>query len=211
MYFSDTGIVLLRQHTRESDRMAAVFTREHGRINVRFPGAAKPQGRLKAMSEPLALCDYRLYQRSHSAVASAAGGKIENVFPSLRADLDRTLLALSLCEILFRLTPLSQPSEGKFGLLRSALLALDGGCPVEAMRAAFILRLMRLAGYGLDSPVLGIEPQFWLRLHEQPFAGLSVQGDGDRDDAARAAHVADRFVLSQLGRPLNHMTEFAKI
>jgi len=203
--------VLLRQQTRESDRMAAIFTKNHGRINVRFPGAGKPQGKLKTMCEPMALCDFRLYQRAHSAVASAAGGKILNVFPGVRADLDRTLLGLALCELLFRLTPLSQPSEDKFELLSGALSALDCGAPLEAARAAFILRLMRLAGYGLHKPVLGIEPEFWRRLHEEPFETFHVRGEDERDDLGRAEHVADRFVLSQLGKPLNHMLEFAKI
>lgn len=211
MYFSDCGIVLLRQQTRESDRVAAVYTREHGRINLRFPGAGKPQGKLKAMSEPLSLCDFRLYRRTHASLASAAGGKIITVFPNIRADLDRTLLALSFCELMFRLTPLSQPSEGKFDLLWGALQALDSGSATGGARAAFVLRLMRLAGYGLEKPVLGIEPEFWRRLHEEPFNSLSVSGTDELDDVGRAEHVADRFVLSQLGRPLNHMREFAKI
>jgi len=211
MYFSDCGIVLLRQQTRESDRVAAVYTKEYGRINVRFPGAGKPQGKLKAMSEPFSLCDFRLYRRTQASLASAAGGKIVTVFPGIRADLERTLLALGFCELMYRLTPLSQPSEGKFDLLCEALRALDCGASTEGARAAFVLRLMRLAGYGLDKPVLGIEPQFWRRLHDEPLQTLSVSGADELDDVGRAEHVADRFVLSQLGRPLNHMLEFAKI
>ena len=57
MIFSDSGIILLRQEFREADRIVSLYTREHGRINVRLPGVARPAGKLKALSEPFAYAD----------------------------------------------------------------------------------------------------------------------------------------------------------
>ena len=41
MVFTDEGIVLFRQPFREADRVACLYTRRHGRVNVRFPSVAR--------------------------------------------------------------------------------------------------------------------------------------------------------------------------
>ena len=46
MIFTDSGIILLRQDFREADRIVSLYTKEHGRINVRLPGVARSVGNL---------------------------------------------------------------------------------------------------------------------------------------------------------------------
>ena len=52
MIFTDSGIVLFRQNFREADRIIALYTLQHGRINLRLPGVNRARGKLKALSEP---------------------------------------------------------------------------------------------------------------------------------------------------------------
>ena len=73
MIFTDNGIVLLRQAFRETDRIVSMYTREHGRINVRVPGVMRPGGKLKAMSEPFVCADYRIYVRRGGVMARGGG------------------------------------------------------------------------------------------------------------------------------------------
>ena len=203
MIFTDSAIVLYRQAFRESDRIVSLYTRAHGRLNARLPGVARSTGKLKALGEPLSLAELRFYVKRGGVLATVTGGKIHCVFPSLRADLKRTHLALHCCELMMRLTPLHQVSEEKFELLTTALTELEYGEPTPAFAAAFTLRLMMLAGFGLDHPVLQISPQFWQRMHEDKFSSLVFEDPQDLLYLAKCNNVVRRFLDRYLTYPLN--------
>lgn len=203
MIFTDSAIVLYRQALRESDRVVSLYTRAHGRLNARVPGVARPTGKLKALSEPLTLADVRFYVKRGGVLATVTGGKIHSVFPALRADLKRTHLALHCCELMLRLTPLHQVSPAKFELLTTALTELEYGELTPAFAAAFTLRLMTLAGFGLEYPVLQISPAFWQRMHEEQFSRLVFDDPQDLLYLAKCNSVVRRFLDRYLPYPLN--------
>ncbi|MBR2392095.1 MAG: DNA repair protein RecO [Elusimicrobiaceae bacterium] len=202
MIFTDTGIMLFRQEFREADRIVSLYTREHGRINARLPGVMRAAGKLKAVSEPFACADYRIYVRRGGVIGTITGGKMISVFPSIRKDLKRLTLAFHFCELIMRLTPLHQPSEGKFELLFSALQELEKGPINPAFQAAFTLRLMALAGYGLDQPVLKISPEFWQQIHEAPFTSLNFSDPEELLSLSKCNSVCRRFLNKYLTYPL---------
>lgn len=202
MIFTDTGIILLRQPFRESDRVVSIYTRDHGRINARCPGVSRTTGKLKALSEPLTLADLRIYVKRGGVMGTLTGGKVHSVFPAIHADLKRTTLALHCCELMLRLTPLHQVSTPKFELLTRALIDLEDTPPTPAFAAAFTLRLMMLAGFGLDHPVLQISPQFWQRMHEDDFSRLVFEDPQDLLYLAKCNNVVRRFLNQYLTYPL---------
>lgn len=206
MIFTDKAIVLLRQAFRETDRVLCVYTREHGRLNLRVPGVLRPTGKLKAISEPLICADMRIYSRGGGVMGTLTGGKLENVFPAIRTDLKRVSLALHFCELMMRLTPLHQPSEGKFKLLYQALTELEQNGANSAFQAAFTLRLMMLAGFGLDHPVLHISPEFWQKIHEDKFSNLVFTSPDDLVALGKCNNICRRFLNQYLTYPL-HTTE----
>ena len=203
MIFTDAAVVLYRQPFRESDRIVSVYTRTHGRLNARLPGVARSTGKLKALGEPLTLADLRFYVKRGGVLATVTGGKIHRVFPAVRTDLQRMQLALHCCELLLRLTPLHQPSQAKFELITTALTELEYGQPTPAFASAFTLRLMTLAGFGLDRPVLQIPPAFWQRMHEDRFSDLVFQAPQDLLYLAKCNSVVHRFLDRYLTYPLN--------
>lgn len=206
MIFTDKAIVLLRQEFREADRIISIYTRQQGRLNVRVPGVMRQTGKLKAISEPFACADVRIYVRRGGVMGTLTGGKIDTIFPTIRTDLKRLSLAFHFCELMMRLTPLHQPSEGKFDLLHQALTELEYGEPNAAFQAAFTLRLMMLAGFGLDHPVLQITPQFWHKMHEDKFSNLVFTEPEDLLSLAKCNNVCRRFLNQYLTYPL-HTTE----
>lgn len=208
MIYTDTGVVLFRSPFREADRMISLYTREHGRINVRLPGVCKTQGKLKALSEPFTHAQYRIYVKRGGAVGTVTGGKTESVFPHLRADLKRLTLAMHFCELFMRMTPLHQPSPEKYELLLKSLTELDLGTPNPAFASAFTLRLMRAAGFGLDHPVLKISPEFWRRMHEEELSSLVFSEPDDLLALSRCNSVCRRFLNQYLTYPLNTLKNF---
>ncbi len=208
MVFTDSGIILYRQPFREADRIVSLYTRQHGRINVRLPGVARPTGKLKALSEPFVYGDYRIYVRRGGTVGTVTGGKIHQVFCEVRRHLKRTTLAMHFCELFQRLTPLHQPSEAKFELLLSSLTELEYGEPNPAFAAAFTLRLMTLAGFGLDKPVLKIPAEFWRRMHEDKLSSLVFSSPEEMLSLAKCNSVCRRFLNQYLSFPLQTLKNF---
>lgn len=208
MVFTDEGIVLFRQPFREADRVVSLYTRQHGRVNVRFPSVAKPLGKLKALSEPFAYADYRIYVRRSGVMGTVTGGKTSNVFGHIRTDLKRLTLAMHFCELILRLTPQHQPSEEKFELLLKSLTELEYGEPNPAFAAAFTLRLMRAAGFGLEKPVLKISPLFWQRMHEDSLSSLTFSDPEDLLSLSKCNSVCRRFLTQYLAYPLNTTRNF---
>ncbi len=208
MVFTDEGIVLFRQPFREADRVACLYTRRHGRVNVRFPSVAKPLGKLKALSEPFSYADYRIYVRRGGVMGTVTGGKTLNVFSRVRTDLKRLSLAMHFCELVLRLTPQHQPSEEKFELLLKSLTELEYGEPNPAFAAAFTLRLMRAAGFGLEKPVLKISPRFWQRIHEDSLSSLTFNEPQDLLSLSKCNSVCRRFLSQYLAYPLNTLKNF---
>lgn len=208
MIFTDSGIILFRQEFREADRMVSLYTREHGRLNARLPGVLRAAGKLKAVSEPFACADYRFYVRRGGTVATITGSKINSIFPHIRQDLKRTTLAMHFCELIQRLTPLHQPSEAKYELLLAALTELELGEINSAFAAAFTLRLMTLAGFGLERPVLKISAEFWRRMHEDELSSLVFSEPEDLLALSKCNSVCRRFLNQYLTFPLNTLKNF---
>jgi len=208
MHSVEPAIVLARRNIREYDRIISVYTRGRGRLTLRVPGVNRPRGKLKAISEPFSWSEFRIASSSAGLGGTVSGGKIISVFPAIRADLMRTRLALHFCELVLRMTPESQPSREKYNLLVSALSELERRSAPHALRAAFTLRLMREAGLGLDRPVLGINTDFWVQLHDAPFSDLE-DSDLDPRDLEKASRVVARFCETHLERPLRSVMAFA--
>ncbi|MBR2865774.1 MAG: DNA repair protein RecO [Elusimicrobiaceae bacterium] len=209
MIFTDSGIVLFRQDFREADRIIALYTLEHGRIHLRLPGVNHAKGKLKAFSEPFTCADYRIYTRRAHVLGTITGGKINRVFPAIRSDLKRQTLALHFCELMMRLTPLHQPSQEKYQLLLQALTELETYGVNTSFSAAFTLRLMAAAGFGLDHPVLQITPEFWEKMHYAPFSDLSFQDPQDLLSLSKCNEVCRRFLNQYLTYPLQTLKSFA--
>ncbi len=208
MIFTDSGIVLFRQDFREADRLISLYTRQHGRVNLRLPGVNRAKGKLKAISEPFACADYRIYQRGGAALGTVTGGKIRQIFPAIRTSLKRQTIALHCCELMMRLTPLRQPSEEKYLLLLQALTELNIADPSPAFAPAFTLRLMAAAGFGLDHPVLQITPEFWSRMHEDAFSSLNFTEPEDLLSLSKCNEVCRRFLNQYLNYPLQTTKPF---
>ena len=183
MILNDNAVVLRRGDSGEYGRWAVLLTEGHGLLPVRFAGVNRPAGKLKALSEPMVWAEYRLHFSVRSQSVRVIGGRIQSSFPGLRADLSRTLAALSACEMAMRLCAERVPTPAKYRLLARALCVLDQG-ESPWLETAFGLKLLDYAGYSLkELPVPPAERELWRALHEAPLEGLS--GLPWRPDAGR--------------------------
>lgn len=199
MIVNALGVVLERRDWREADRLCFLYTEVFGKIAVRFTGVQRPGRKLKALSEPLAWGEFRLHLSPRSETAKAVGGQLLTVFPRIREDLGRTVVALRLLESLSNMTVSRSPNPAKYHLLCEALSALERGAG-PWLEAAYGLRLLGFSGYG-PSPPAGFSPGLWRVLREAPFGALAeVPADPEAEGALRG-YVMDQ-IEAHAGRAL---------
>ena len=203
------ALVLSRQEYRETDRICVLYCEAYGKVPVRFIGVNRPHGKLKALSEPMVLGEYRLHMRRGAEFATVIGGSLASTFPGLRAQIGATLRGLEICELLEALTPPWQPNPEKFQLAVDGLRALEraadspsAGAGASWISLAFMLRLMRSAGFGVsDRRVREESRTLWSLLHEADFDLLaSLPADPERED--RLEDFLERALSRIIERPL---------
>ncbi|MBI5625173.1 MAG: DNA repair protein RecO [Elusimicrobia bacterium] len=203
------AVVLSRADWGEADRIASVYTELYGRMTVRFVGVNRPRAKLRCLAEPLTRLELRLHLGGRQGACKAIGGRIIDTHPAVRSDLGRTIDALTLAEMLLRLTPEWSPNRDKYLLLVSALSALEAGASGWTV-AGFGLRLLELAGVGLaDSPASGVDPRAWEALHRSPWEELRVL-PFDPATAGRVLSAVRDAVQAHAGRELKSLA-FAEL
>lgn len=200
MILNENGVVLARRPAGEYDRLATVFTEGLGKMTVRFVGVARSASKLKALAEPAAWGEYRLYVSPRSEHAKCVGGSIVSTFPGLRDDLPRLTAALYCCEMLDKLTAPHSPSPEKFRLLATTLAALEAE-PSRWLTLAFGLRLLDYAGFGLRERAPRAAAGVWTALHDREPPELASL-PFDRAAAAEARRLLEAHFEAQTGRPL---------
>ena len=147
------AVVLSSRPLGEADRILRLFTRELGRVDAVVKGVRKTSSRWGGRLEPFNVCDLVLHPgRSLYTVTQA---QLVDVFLHLRDDREALTAAAVVCEAAAGLTPLHEPEERMFALLRNTLSELDRGFRGPAASAPLVLgallKLLFEAGY---QPVL---------------------------------------------------------
>lgn len=208
MILNALGVVLERRDWREADRFCFLYTESLGKLAVRFTGVNRPGRKLKALSEPLVLGEFRLYLSSRSEAAKVVGGQLLTSFPAIRGDLERTVPALGLIEMLSCLTALRAPNPAKYALLCQALHALEEGA-LPWLETAYGLRLLELSGYGPPPPA-GVSPELWRALRGAPWEALAAIPADPEVEGPLRDFVMDE-IESHAGRPLRSRGFGAKL
>lgn len=143
---SSEAIVLGVMDYGEADRIATLFTREHGKVRAlarnartsrrRFGGALEPFAHLKAR---LALRDDRL-STLHDA-------DILTLHPAIRRDLATMALAGYACELCDRFLPDLHANPRLFRLLAACLEYLESAPYDHSDRRFFEINLLNILGY----------------------------------------------------------------
>ncbi len=149
--FADDAIVLRTYTSGEADRVAVLWTREHGKLRVLAKGARKTSSRLGGSLETLAHVGVDLVQgRGERFVVRHVVHRER--YATLRADYDRIAAGYAVVEVVNAIPAEDVADEGIFELLRRVLVALDDASFHPGLvPASFFLRLLAYDG---SAPVL---------------------------------------------------------
>jgi len=140
------GYVLHALPFRETSLLVDAFTATHGRVSLAARGARRPASALRGVLLPFQRV--RLSWFGKGEVKTLHGAEWLALTPGLSG---RALICgFYLNELLVRLLPREDPHPGVFAAYRSALAALPGAEPVDAVLRCFELALLGDLGYGLE-------------------------------------------------------------
>lgn len=138
-----TGIVLRTHRVGEADRVAVLFTLEHGKVRAVVKGVRKTTARHGIRLEPLAHVAVQLYRgRELDTVTQVQG---VDAFPGIRNDLDRLARAAMLLEAVELSVPDREPDTRRYQLLLGALRAMEAR-DRPLVVSGMLLKLLALDG-----------------------------------------------------------------
>ncbi|MDR3270023.1 MAG: DNA repair protein RecO [Peptococcaceae bacterium] len=142
LYHAD-AIVIRSREFGESDRLITLFSRERGRIEAVAKGARKPKSRQRAGVQLFTYADYLIYRGRNLDTVNQVSPK--ESFPHLWANLEQTLSAAGMAELLEHATIVHQPQGELFTLTITCFYLLEQMSP-SLLLAAYALRLTTVLG-----------------------------------------------------------------
>lgn len=150
-YSNIEGIVLKRRNVGEADRLVTIFTRQHGKIQVKAVGVRKIASKRASHIEPLNRITCTIYRgKGMPLLLEAQAGEL---FGSLKENLQKLGLAYHVCELIDGLCPENQENQQVFDLLTDTFARLEKGDRVAPLIHAFELQLLSLLGYWSEGSV----------------------------------------------------------
>lgn len=140
------GVVLRRVDTGEADRILTLYTREQGKVRAIAKGVRRLTSRRAGHLELFSLGDMQLAVGRDLDVVQQAD--TVEAFRHVREDLERAAHAYYLVEILDLMTEEREEQASVFRALVDALQALDAGRDARLVQVMFLVRLLKVLGYG---------------------------------------------------------------
>ncbi|WP_407307228.1 DNA repair protein RecO [Desulfosporosinus sp. SB140] len=143
VYHADALVIRSREYG-ESDRVLTLFSREMGKLQAVAKGVRKPKSRQRAGAQMFTYGDFLIHRGKTLDTVSQCSPK--ESFSYLWSDLDRSLAATNMAELLDISTVLGQPNIKLFTLTLTCLFLLEQ-YDTTLLLCAYALRLMVLLGY----------------------------------------------------------------
>lgn len=142
---SDQGIVLRGYPFGEADRVVVILSPNNGKLRTVAKGIRKTKSRFGGRLEPFTHVDLVLYEgRNLDTITQVS---VIEAFPSMRADLDRVLVAGTMVEAVDAVASEDDPSARLFLLLQRGLRALEARRDGPDLVTSFLLKLTDVIGF----------------------------------------------------------------
>lgn len=143
------AIVLRRYLYRETSVIVSLLTEKYGKLRGLVKGLRAYPNRHRSAMEPITVNKIVFYDTQNSQIHLISQCELTHPLTALQRDLAVAKTAAFCVELVDAVVPLEEPQPAIYQLLKATLERLSTQ-PIEALdvlRAHFILRLLRLAGF----------------------------------------------------------------
>jgi DNA repair protein RecO (recombination protein O) len=139
------ALVLRRVNYNEADRIMTLITEKKGRVSVIAKGVRKQKSKLAGGIELLSISEVG-YIVGKSNLYTLTSTRLIKHFSNIIKDIDKTMLAYRLLELVYKITEDSTGSEF-FELLSTTLESLDTDYDIGLLEIWFNLRILQITGH----------------------------------------------------------------
>lgn len=154
------AIVLRLLDYGESDRIVTFYTSGFGKLRGIAKGARRSRRRFANALEPFCCSQILFSSQGPDSLALIEGSDVTCHFPAIRGDLEKTLSASYMIDLMDRFTLEDKKNEALYSLLQGFLNLIEAGPLTETILRLFELRILKLSGYDpvLDHCLICKEP-----------------------------------------------------
>lgn len=148
--FKTEAIIIKRRNISEADRILTVFTKDHGKLQIKAKGVRKITSKRSSHIELLNLSLLNL----HKGYVLSLLTEVQSIesFSNIKVDLKKMGIAYHICELIDSLCPENQENREIFFLLQDILTTLDTTEEVAKPVYDFQLALLAQLGYWSGNP-----------------------------------------------------------
>lgn len=140
------AIVLRTYRLGEADKIAALFTRELGRLRAVATGAQRPKGRYGGALEPLSYLRIWIFERENRDLLRLNSAELLESFFDMQKDYRVQITAQYVAEVTERMVPEREVNERAFRLLLAVLRGVKRTAEVNRPLLYFNYWMLRLGG-----------------------------------------------------------------
>ncbi len=143
------AIILRRYLYRETSVIVSCLTERYGKLRGLVKGLRAYPNRHRSAMEPMTVNRIVFYDTQNSQIHLISQCELIHPLDGLQRDLDITKAAAFCIELVDTVVPIEEPQPLIYQLLKSTLerLGTQPAAQMDGLRAHFILRLLRLAGF----------------------------------------------------------------
>lgn len=143
--YKTEGIVIKRRNFGEADRLLTVFSKKHGKIQIKAVGVRKINSRRSPHIELLNHSLFNLYKGRGMPLLT----EIQNFesFPEIKENLAKVGFAYHICELIDGLCAENQENEEIFHLLQKTLNRLSFEIDMASLIHEFEIELLTKLGF----------------------------------------------------------------
>jgi len=192
------GITLTVKKYRGTERLAAFYTRERGKVEAVAKGIGKPGSKLAPLVEPLTLS--KLFFAKGRNIDILTQGEVIDSFYELRRHIRSYGYACYLVELTASATEPGQANPPIFEALRASLAAMEGTEDPQVIGWAYSLKLLAELGLSpvLDSCVICEGPPTERATYQPAAGGLVCNNCQPVSNAGHLVSGATRGLLRSL-------------
>ncbi len=141
------GIILTVADYKDADKLATIFSLEHGVLNAKFSGVKKEKAKYKAVAQPFVLANFVVAEKGRSLTVTQAD--IIDSFPNILKNYSKTICAYLVLDMVRSILPVQKPEQDLFLLTLNALKNVETQNEYVAT-IQYILNFLKFSGLQLD-------------------------------------------------------------
>ena len=143
------GIVLKLNDYKDADKIASLFTLEHGVISAKFAGVKKEKAKLKSVAQPFVFADFMLNQTGNNKTVTSAS--VIDSFYALLNSYNKTITGYIVLDIIKSILPKEKAEPDLFVLTLNALKEIEESNEFIAT-IKYILKFISFSGMEIQMP-----------------------------------------------------------